>query len=498
MKKLAVNEGLSQWLHCSETAVHCINKIRVVVAELFSVTPIDQTAQMQVSISDDELRQNSSVNKLVQAIEYLIASNRQVIIHSNKIPQQTFAFFKDDYNLQFENNLLKSDNGFQASLAEIKKLILEFNDKASVFGTFTPHSEQEIVINHLKGKSEEKTTSLNATQCKLFSVGLGQYAQFFDKTVEIAIKGDFQETSLEVYRHDKKNDTFYQLLQPTNYLMVEGTEGKTLNLTLQAKTEAAAVFNVKVKEANEKVSVIFSGRYELSDQVSFSQVIMQKSSDTDWECNLVINTSALNSSQSIDLQAIRRQNFNKVSIITSHLDSFKITHYFFYQSQIFSSITGNFIDYRLAMSQDGWLLILKHEHSNEETKIFLAANASIISINNIHYAIKPAAAALFAIGTENATAINSNNLLAPLEVETPFSETVISRENKLYKIGNLSLLNFSPGRTIYFDDQGVPTNYLKYKLINNQIRQIGTAAPAAILDSQQRVVKKQTYLVWKL
>lgn len=486
---LSENDGLNYWLSCSENTVYCINKIKVVVSDLYSIAATDQSIPTKIIIKDDELRQDGARHKGIQAIEYLIAKSDQLSIYPNNIPQQSFSFFKNEHELQFEGNFLKSENGLTVSTNEVRRLTLDFTDKAKISGTFTPNEHQEIIVNQLKGVNEAKVAILNTKQCRLFSVSLGQDTEFIDKESEITVKGNFREAILDAHRHANNNATFYQLLKPINDLNINQTNGNSLILSLKDKEEQGTINLTKKSLTNP---IVFSGSYELNGKICFSKIVMMYNvDDLAWECSLIINASALNDAEDIDLKSIQGKSFNKISMIIPYLDSTKLVHYFFYPLHSFPSITGKFIDYRLKTSQDGWILILSHEQRNEETRVFLAENASEIVINNIRYLLKPAAADLFALGPEAMSApINVENLIAPLEVQAPFCQVMFSAENKTYKLDNLTLVDTPFKGNIYFDGQVFPLDYIKYSYIMNQTK-LQPPVFAAQLNSQQTVEEKE-------
>ena len=266
------------------------------------------------------------------------------------------------------------------------------------------------------------------------------------------------------------------------------------NVTLSIADPEQAVFGtislMNRRGANETLSAIFSGSYQVNGHACYAQIIFNKTI-TGWESNLEINTSPLGIQQ-LDLESIRQKKFTKLSVFSQHLENFKTTHYFFYQSQVHHTIRGKFRDYRLKGSAEGWCLLLKHEKPDEETQVFLAETASEIVIGNIRYQLNPALASLFAVGTIDAAPIMMEDLIAPLSVETTFAETAISKENNVYKIANISVA--SSNKSINFGGQFIPFSYLKYVL---ETEQATLLRPKTVLhlNDQLSVAQKPMLLV---
>jgi ankyrin repeat protein len=485
--------GLNDHLPCVNDTVYCIDRVRVVIAKLYLVAANDLSANTWVTINDDELRSDTNNQQAIRAIEYLISDSNKVVINPNQIPEQTFAFFNQHHNLKFSDGSLVSDRGFQAELTA-KKLTLELGDKAWVSGTFSPNSNQTLIINHLKGISNTEKAILNITQCEQFTVSFGKDSQISNGLVDINVEGNFTQPILEVYRHMKRQAPFYRLTRPMNDLTVSRNDSSPLVLTFNDKEEQEllAIYLTDREIAQQDSSLVFSGEYKVGNQSCFSRVRMDKTS-IGWECNLEINATPLEWDEALYLEKFQAQNFNKVSVLTKHLEKIKKTHYIFCQQTTLPHINGKFADYRLLGSADGWWLNLKHENSNEETQIFLAENITQISIDNILYQVKPALAALYAVGTVDNSPIDGKNLIAPLSVELAFNAANISYTNEVYTIGNLSLKNIPSKQMIHFADQVLPFYYLEYSVKANQSA-LSSIVTSSRLDSQQVISEKYNLL----
>jgi ankyrin repeat protein len=462
----APNSPLNQGLSCPKNVVGCISKVRVFIAPFYQVAVHDRSKKTQVLIHDatyQAVNANNHDKKTIQSVEYLISSSDQLSISFNAIPEQTFAFFNQAHHFQWCNDSLQSETGFQASLQAIKKLTLELTDKATLSGKFTALAEQQLIINHLKGESELNLARLNTTHCKLFTVTLGRYTQLIDRSLTLTTLGNFTAPILGVSRHDKNQAAFYHLAKAINYFSVSSKQNETFILSVrdEAKKEFGKI-SLSL-EGTENGPVIFSGNYKLENKTFFSRIFISKTTDLGWDCSLEINISTTNSSQQFDLSNLEKKAFNKVSLLTQDLGSQKTIHYIFCQNQALPKLIGKFTEYRLIAWKEGWLLCLKHKQINEETHVFLAEVISKLIINNIRYLVKPELAALFAMNTVDQSPIAGKDLIAPVKIDSFFSETNISFENKTYSIGNISLMNTPARQTIYFEDQRFPLVYLQYK-----------------------------------
>ncbi|MCZ6913419.1 MAG: hypothetical protein O7C59_02225, partial [Rickettsia endosymbiont of Ixodes persulcatus] len=381
------SQNLEEWLPCVNATVYCINKIRVAVMPLYSVSASNAQGQTQININDDVLRKGN-YRQGVKVIEYLLTVTDNVHIASNQIPEKIFAFFNAGNYLKFEGNLIKSENDFQASLNDSEKLTLEFANKTWMEGHYQAPINQTLVINQLKGSSVEKSVILDVTQSDSFTVNLGQYTELQDKTVNISLQNKFNSSILEVYRHQNSN-TFYHFLIPINKIWVVYLDSRTqLFLYSSIYEEGQEAEIVKIETSLDNIeSLIFVGKFEHKNKFYFSRIIMQKQIGVRWQCNLEINASTENGTEIFDLRALQDQSFSKVTILTSYLSSYKKTNYLFYQFRSLPAIDGKFISYRLLGTGSGWLISLKHAIANEETKCFIGENTREVIIDDIRYKI---------------------------------------------------------------------------------------------------------------
>jgi hypothetical protein len=465
----APNNAIKKILACDRLISHCIKKIRVLVMPFSKIVANDRSMETQLIINDQEFK-NATHNQSIQIIEYIITKNANFTIHNNQIPEQFFTFIHDSYHLYIEeNSILRSSAGFQVSLTAVRKLIIVLNDNAWIAGRIEPRNEQ-LVIHHLQGENQTNNAILDIRRCKLCALSLGKNLQIISHQLIMHIQGNFETPVLGINSHHG-NTPFYRLLTPINHWIVTHKKEDVLHLSLlidqkhENKLGNILLFNRKPKE--KKAAVIFSGNYLVNRQICFARLLIYKYTN-DWECGLEINASQFNDTSDFDLSALQKQNFNKISILTQSMDVVKTTHYLFYQLQPLPVVSGKFSNYQLQTSADGWVIILKHVDSDEETHCFVSENTTEIIVENIRYEIKPAIAALFALNTVDNRPLDVSHLIAPLKIDKPFSETEISllAQNE-YRIDNLSLINFSK-RNIYFTDENLPFSYLKYALLLNK------------------------------
>ena len=465
------SHSLKQALACDKSIAECIKKITVVLAPLYSVLPKDRSIRTQVMITDDELRNiTNPFNQGVNAIEYLISKSNNLTIHANQIPQQTFSFVNDNHHLRFDNNSLRSNNNFHVALKNIKQLTLLFSN-TTLAGRYTPNREQQLMIHPLQGGDRESGVILDIRLCKLCSISLVKNVSIIVQSLIIQVQGNFSSSILETNSHQKSSHPLYRLLKPMNACIANYNKDKRLNLSFNQTPDDAETGNIDListESANKTHSVIFSGNYWLNGQICFSRLLMHKLAHKDWDCHLEINAAWVNESSHFDASDLQKHRFNKISLLTANKTDFKRTHYLFYQTHALPLISGKFTDYQLKASEDGWLLILKHQQSHEETHCFLAENAAEIIIETIRYAIKPASATLFAINTVDNKPLDVSQLIAPLKINKPFSETEIHRlAQHDYQIDTLRLINCS-NKNIYFSDQHFPLHYLPSILLFNR------------------------------
>jgi ankyrin repeat protein len=481
------SQNLEAWLPCTNGTVQCINQIRVAVTPLYSVFVSDPQVKTQINIDDNAVKKGN-YNQGVRAIEYLLTITENVHITSNQIPEKTFAFFNNKHYLKFAANLLKSENNFQASLENTKKLTLELTDKAWIEGLYQVPSDQILIINQLKGKSEEKSTVLDVTHSNDFIVSLGQYTELKDRAVNISLQTKFNGTFLEVYRHPSAN-TFYQFLIPINKIWVvypEDREQLLIYSSLYGVGQEAAIIKIKTSRLNHTTELVFSGKYEYKNKVYFSRIVMRRQIGVQWQCNLEINASAENDTKLFDLQALQDQRFSKVTVLTSYSSSYKKTHYLFYQFRELPIISGKFTSYRLLATDAGWLISLNHTVANEETKCFIGENTREVVIDTVRYELSPGLASMFAIGTLGNSPINGENLIAPLKIAADFSLCDIQYlQNATYQIGDIVFKNLALNTKIYFFNETLYFSYIQYKLLMNQNETASNDRAMNHLDGRQ-------------
>ena len=462
------SNGLQHYLPCMHDTVFCLKTIRVVIVRLIQIDNNEDQSLTKISIQDDELRSELESQRGVELIEYLISISDKLIIATNQIPKQRFAFFGEDHYLMFSGENLTSDKGFHAALKDIKELTIELSEKTYVSGIFTPENKQKLIIKQLKSANSTKKAIVDITNCNEFTISLGKNTQIINKQFKLDIESNFTQPILDIYNYGE--NPFYRLSQTIHHCMVDKKSELKLFFNDEQTEESATIHLINNKIDDNDLSIILSGEYKIQNQRFFSRIIINKIANA-WVVNLEINTAFLKESIDLYINKLKFNTFDKVSILTQHNAGFKKIYYLFDQASNFLSRKDTFVSYRLRGSQEGYILYLAHkkiDEINEETQVFLNEESNEISITNIRYLIKFAIARLYAIGTVDNTPIDGNQLIAPLRIDSNFEQASISHANNVYKIANLSFVNIDLNTNINFLDDVIPFYYIDYLLKKNQ------------------------------